>query len=74
MRAEPIRCFICIDVFLRRVSAAAAEERKYFFGFPASAGYASAAHRFKGAPLPNTVLAAVRTEGDTIHQSKTRQL
>ena len=38
MRAEPIRCFICIDVFLRRVSAAA-EERKYFFGSPASAGY-----------------------------------
>ena len=27
------------DVFLRRISAAA-EERKYFLGFPASAGYA----------------------------------
>ena len=39
-KEEPMRCFICIDVFLRRVSAAA-EERKYFLHrvFPVSAGY-----------------------------------
>ena len=49
MRAEPIRCFICIDVFLRRVSAAA-EERKYFFGFPASAGYAPPLNPFFHCP------------------------
>ena len=41
---EPIRCFICIDVFLRRVSAAAEGRKCFYIGFPASAGYPPPPH------------------------------